>query len=289
MLRLYNYQKKTIFAVTFAFQEIETSNYMIRNAILLIVIFICNVATINRVEAQRLKIKNETEFNFDRVIIYTERTEGRHIPPHDRIWGIKFDTPNITTDTVAYSKKIKLPGHGVYTLKFEKSGYVSCMCYGIDASKVKTLTLNRDNCTFLYCDEDNMAKFADGTLIKEPDLNYVEIYDIDMCCDLYFKFENKTPYTIYAINPKFSDGRRVKESLFLSNPDLRFLPNENRMITVAHAFTEDRYKSNPKLTLYFVGVDKNSKQVLFKHEVESLGADDITLDENSIEILDKHW
>lgn len=60
-------------------QVIQKDNIMIKNAILLIVIFICNVATINRAEAQRLKIKNETEFNFDRVIIYTERTEGRHI------------------------------------------------------------------------------------------------------------------------------------------------------------------------------------------------------------------
>ena len=257
---------------------------MIRNAILLIVIFICNVATINRVEAQRLIIKNETEFNFDRVIIYTERTEGRHIPPYDMIW-VKYDTPNITTDTVAYSKKIKLPGHGVYTLKFEKSGHVSCMCYGIDASKVKTLTLNRDNCTFLYCDEDNMAKFADGTLIEEPDLNYVN----DDYINLYFKFENKTPYTIYAINPKLSDENYVRMSLLCSYPDRRFLSGESRVLNVIDNRSENSYWDNPKLTLYFVGVDRNSKQILFKHEVENLDAEVLTLDENNIEILDKHW
>lgn len=164
------------------------------------------------------------------------------------------------------------------------------MCYGIDASKVKTLTLNRDNCTFLYCDEDNMAKFADGTLIKEPDLNYVEILGIfDDYINLYFKFENKTPYTIYAINPKLSDENYVRMSLLCSYPDRRFLSGESRVLNVIDNRSEKSYWNNPKLTLYFVGVDRNSKQILFKHEVESLDAEVLTLDENNIEILDKHW
>lgn len=258
--------------------------------VILTALMTCCIVAANGVKAQTIKVKNESGFKYDKVIIYTERTEGRHIPPYDRIWGISYDTPMIQTDTIAFDKKIVLPGDGVYTLQFEDENYVSCLCYGINAKKTKELTLNRNNCTFLFNDANNRAKFPDGTLIKEPNFDHVEILSIvDEYVLLYFEFVNKTPYTIYAINPKLSDEENVRYSLFFSNPDLRFLSGESRKITVIDDRYKESFNDNPTLTLYFVGVDKDSKQVLFKHDVADLGADVLTLDEKNIEILDKQW
>ncbi|MGE0076452.1 MAG: hypothetical protein AB7S48_01180 [Bacteroidales bacterium] len=249
---------------------------------------ICNLLLVfNLAKGQTLQIRNETKIDFDKVVVFTEREEGRHTydyNPEFRYGGRKYATPAITVDTFEYASEIKLNKSEKYTLKFVGLSDTVCYAFGISLSTTKQLVLNASNAVFSRKPQEPV-KLADGSEIVKIDRTSDQgtiIVDEEGRIDLYFNFINSTPYTIYAIYPWISDEDFRRGTILYHDPDRKLLPNEQRKISVIEDRTMESY-SNQTISFAVVAVDSESKLHRFNIKNIELSADNVIIDGKTAE------
>lgn len=258
-----------------------------RRRLLLMILNLVFIAGL--VNGQSLRVKNMTGFTFEKVITYLERDEGRHTNdynPQYRFGGRDYSTPMIQKDTLNYSSSIKFKENGKYTLKFISTGDTLCYLFGIDLNKTKKIVLDKSSLVYSRKPKQSIRK-TDGTEIVSIDRasdHGMIIVDENGRIDLYFNFINNSNYTIYAIYPWISDEDFQRGSILYHNPDMKILPNEQRKIMVI----EDRLMSsydNQKISFKIAAINSESNLVFFKVKDIELSADDVVIDDKSIEFV----
>jgi len=241
------------------------------------------------VNGQSLLIKNETGLTFEKVITFKERDEGRHIydyNPEFRYGARNYPTPTIQNDTLNYASTIKFKEIGKYTLTFIGNGDTLCYLFGLDLSKTKKITLNKSS--LVYSKKPvQPVKLADGTELISMDKtsdNGMVIMDEEGRIDLFFNFKNNTSYTIYAIYPWISDENAQRGTILYHDPERKTLPNEQRKISVIDDRLSNSY-STQKISFKIAAIDNESNLIYFKVNNIDLSADDVLIDDKSIELI----
>lgn len=218
---------------------------------------------------QQLKIDNRTDYEIKSIIVSYERIDGRHefeYKPQGALGrsDYKYSTPQIETDTIDFSKKIKLSKQGTCSLEFVINNNTSLFVFGFIPSDKKELIL--DTSTYVLGKENDHA-YEDPNEFKLS-YNYI---------DLYLNFINNSDYTIYSIYPHISDEEEIRGSILANEPDRKLIPKESRKILVAANRTMDSYNEEMTLDFLFYVVDKDGE--LFQAELKgvSLGANDIEI------------
>ena len=241
------------------------------------------------VNGQSLKIKNDTGLNFEKVITFRERDEGRHTydyNPKYRFGGRDYSSPVIQKDTLIYLTKLKFDEKGKYTLKFISTGDTLCYLFGVDLNKTKKIILDKTNMVYSRKPKEPVKR-ADGTEIVSMDKTSdhgMIIMDVNGRIDLYFNFINNTSYTIYAIYPWISDEDVQRGTILYHNPDRKLLPKEQRKISVIEDRVRNSY-SNQTISFKIAAIDSEGNLVYFKVNDIELSADDVSIDDKNIEIL----
>lgn len=234
-------------------------------------LFIASLLTALSVSAKvTLKVVNETGKSFSKVIVYTERENGRHV------WNSnanrpKFNSPSQTIDTMKYSDKLMFGSPKKVTLQFrtadEETDY---FCFGVDLTKVKTLKIN-DNTT-ISCPNEEYA------------IAIVEAVSEDIPCR--FKFENKTKYSIYAIFPFLSPNMQL-DNLLDNDPDKRLAPNEHRYIDVLNfSRLSVRWNNAKTINLKFAASNGNGQLVFFDIKNVDVKAETVVITSDMIKVID---
>jgi len=259
---------------------------MNRTTLLTILNLLCVTVLVN---GQSLKIINETGHTFEKVVTYKERDEGRHTNEYDpkfRYGKRDYKTPEIQMDTLNYSSNIKFRESGKYTLVFIGKGDTLCYLFGLDLSKTKEITLDKNS--LVYSKKPKQSeKLDDGSEIISIDNTSdhgMVIMDKNGRIDLFFNFINNTSYTIYAIYPWISDEKTQRGTILYHDPDRKILPKEQRKLTVIEDRLESSY-SNQKISFKIAALDSASKLVFFKVNNIELSTDNVLIDDKSIELI----
>ena len=208
------------------------------------------------VQAQEIKIINETNLVFESIIVDYERTNGRHLVEYvGGVFAVKHnDEYEInTTETIPYKENIKLK-NGICKLTFTTKDSI-CVVYAVNTQRTTELVLNRNT-----------------ALIREPVFPSIQISD---GIQLYYNFINISDYIIYEINYKISDGYEF-ETLFF-NTDQRLLLGESRIV-----FVEQRGRSVNDYMSVFIefelyAVDKQGNLIKGYLKETDLSVDDIKI------------
>ena len=198
------------------------------SCILIALLIFCSIEYVN---AQKIKIINETSLDFNSIEIDFERIEGRHTDEY----GIPriYESARNIRDTIPYAAEISLQT-GVCNLIFVAQDSV-LIIYGVDAERTEKLVLNRDN----------------GTIrINAPRLH------ISMGVVLYFNFINSSDYTIYNIYPEFSNGRKLFDGI-LYGTDQRLLSREQRKVFIEQLGAEPEYYMSQTISFKIIARDRN--------------------------------
>lgn len=232
---------------------------------------------------QSLRIKNDFDIRFEKIVVIKERDAGRHTYPFDKKnRGIEYASPVLVKDTLNYTRKIKFEETGKYTFIFLSTEKDSeYYLFGIDLNQTKKVSLSSQNAILGKKDKEpvNLTKeirrvVSDFGMVVEERIGRA---------DIFFNFINKTNYTIYAIYPWLSDEYVQRGTVLYHNPDRKILPMEQRMIAVIQDRNMDSFYRQ-KITFKMVAIDSESRLICFTVRDIELSAEDVVIDQKSIEL-----